>query len=145
MSRIHNRTKCGVTWLARNDDQRSPKIVFTNMKIFVWNRRISHCWSLSKNQSFSKTGFISFCSQTTMKAFFAAIALVFFTAPLANSSVKPTPNSNQMRKAQCHINYNNNFYAGPNCKKIEQQLAEIKNDIRAVKRNETREKTVKGL
>ena len=43
------------------------------------------------------------------------------------------------------MNYNTNFYAGPNCKKIEQQLAEIKNDIRAVKRNETREKTVKGL
>ena len=51
----------------------------------------------------------------------------------------------EMRKAQCHMNYNTNFYAGPNCKKIEQQLAEIKEDIREMKRNETRAEAVKGL
>lgn len=43
------------------------------------------------------------------------------------------------------MNYNTNFYAGPNCKKIEQQLAEIKEDIREMKRNETRAEAVKGL
>ena len=79
-----------------------------------------------------------------MKGFFAAIALVYFIATLANSSVKPAK-SDQMRKAQCHMNYNTNFYAGPNCKKIEQQLAEIKEDIREMKRNETRAEAVKGL
>ena len=82
-----------------------------------------------------------------MKGFFAAIALAYFIATLANSFVKPTK-SDQMRKAQCHMNYNTNFYAGPNCKKIEQQVAEIKEDImriREMKRNETREEAVKGL
>ena len=79
-----------------------------------------------------------------MKGFFAAIALAYFIATPANSSVKPTK-SDQMRKAQCHMNYNTNFYAGPNCKKIEQQLAEIKEDIREMKRNETRAEAVKGL
>lgn len=79
-----------------------------------------------------------------MKGFFAATALAYFIATLANSFVKPTK-SDQMRKAQCHMNYNTNFYAGPNGKKIEQQLAEIKEDIREMKRNETRAEAVKGL
>ena len=79
-----------------------------------------------------------------MKGFFVAIALAYFIATLANSFVKPTK-SDQMRKAQYHMNYNTNFYAGPNCKKIEQQLAEIKGDIREMKRNETRTEAAKGL
>ena len=79
-----------------------------------------------------------------MNIFFAAVAIAYFIATNANSSVKPTKND-QMRRAQCHMNYNTNFYAGPNCKKLEQQLAEIKDGIREMKRNETREKAVKGL
>ena len=79
-----------------------------------------------------------------MKIFFAAVAIAYFIATNANLSVKPTK-SDQMRKAQCHMTYNTNFYAGPNGKKLEQQLAEIKEGIREMKRNETREKTVQGL
>ncbi|KAM7447231.1 hypothetical protein ABFA07_004509 [Porites harrisoni] len=78
-----------------------------------------------------------------MKIFFAAVAIAYFIATNANLSVKPTK-SNQMRKAQCHMTYNTNFYAGPNGKKLEQQLAEIKEGIREMKRNETRKKTVQG-
>ena len=31
----------------------------------------------------------------------------------------------------------NNYYAGPHCKKIEHQLAEIKDEVRALKENQT--------
>jgi len=47
--------------------------------------------------------------------------------------VKPTTGAGTNK---AHYNVNNN-YAGPNCKKIEQQLEEIRNEIRALKRNET--------
>ena len=51
---------------------------------------------------------------------------------LANSTVKPT------KEARCNVNNNyNSFYAGPNCKKIEQQLEEIRQEIRALKENKT--------
>lgn len=79
-----------------------------------------------------------------MKIFFATVAIAYFIATNANLSVKPTK-SDQMRKAQCHMTYNTNFYAGPNCKNLKQQLAEIKEGIREMKRNETRKKTVQGL
>ena len=73
-----------------------------------------------------------------MNYFLHAILLAYFVAALANSSVKPTitPGTN---KAHCNVNNNyNSFYAGPNCKKIEQQLEEIRNEIKALKRNQWR-------
>ena len=79
-----------------------------------------------------------------MKRFFAAIHLAAFVAALANSSVKPTKSTHSdAKKAQCNVN--NYFYAGPNIKKIEQQLAEIKVEIRALKGNQTGGSGGKGL
>ena len=63
-----------------------------------------------------------------MKYFFAIIPLACLISALANSTVKPT-------KATRNVNNNyNSFYAGANCKKIEQQLAEIRQEIRALKK-----------
>jgi len=77
-----------------------------------------------------------------MKYFLHAILFAYFVAAFANSSVKPTttPGTNK-----AHFNVNNNynsFYAGPNGKKIEQELAKMRNDIleeirMLMKRNET--------
>ena len=62
-----------------------------------------------------------------MKYFFA-----YSIATLANSTVKQT------KEAQCNVNNNyNSFYAGPNCKKIEQHLEEIRQEIRALRENKT--------
>ena len=79
-----------------------------------------------------------------MKYFVAAVLVGCFVANIANSSVIPT-DKNDMRRAESYVNYN--FYAGFNCKKIEQQLeenfnkieqlAEIKEEIRALKGNQT--------
>ena len=83
-----------------------------------------------------------------MKYFLYALLFAYFVAAFANSSVKPTtsPGTN---KAHCNVNNNyNSFYAGPNCKKIEQQLAEMRNEIleeiRTLKRNETDGSDEKG-
>lgn len=64
-------------------------------------------------------------------------ALLFgcFVATFANVSGKPTESGNDVKKAQPNVIYN--YYAGPNCKKLEQQVAEILKEIRAKKRNET--------
>ena len=59
-----------------------------------------------------------------MKYFVGAILFAYFIAALANSKVKPTT------EAHCNVNNYNSFYAGPNCKKIEQQLHEIRQEIR---------------
>ena len=67
-----------------------------------------------------------------MKYFFGAIVFAYSIATLANSTVKQT------KEAQCNVNNNyNSFYAGPNCKKIEQQLEEIRQEIRALRENKT--------
>ena len=71
-----------------------------------------------------------------MKYLFRAILFAYFVAAFANSSVNPTT-SLGTRKAHCNVNNYNSFYAGPNYKKIEQQLEEIRNEIKALKRNET--------
>ena len=83
-----------------------------------------------------------------MKSLFAAILFAYSVSALANSSVKPTKSNEN--KTHCNVNNNyNSFYAGPNCKKIEQQLAEIKKEIleeiRALKRNETGGSAGKGF
>ena len=68
-----------------------------------------------------------------MKYFVRAILFACFIAALANSTVKPTT-----KEACCNVNNNyNSFYAGPNCKKIEQQLEEIREEIRALRDNKT--------
>ncbi|XP_073247985.1 fibrinogen C domain-containing protein 1-like [Porites lutea] len=67
-----------------------------------------------------------------MKYFFGAVLFAYLIATLANSTVKPT------KEAHCNVNNNyNSFYAGPNCKKIEQQLEEIRQEIRALRENKT--------
>ena len=67
-----------------------------------------------------------------MKYFFAIIPLACLISALANSTVKPT------KATRCNVNNNyNSFYAGPNCKKIKQQLEEIRQEIRALKENKT--------
>ena len=53
---------------------------------------------------------------------------------VAKSAV-PTKSGTDARKPQCNVN--NYFYAGPNTKKIEQQLAEIREEIKALKENRT--------
>lgn len=66
-----------------------------------------------------------------MKYFVGAILFACFIAALANSTVKP-------KEACCNVNNNYNcFYAGPNCNKIEQQLKEIREEIRALRENKT--------
>ena len=77
-----------------------------------------------------------------MKCFLAAILLTCFVWSVVTQLVKPTANID-VKKAQCYVN--NNFFTGPNCKKIEQQLAEIKEEIRAQKGNPTAEQTGRGL
>ena len=66
-----------------------------------------------------------------MKYFFGAILLAGLVATLAN----PTKSNINDRKAHCNVN--NYFYAGPNTKKIEQQLAEVREEIIALKGNKT--------
>ena len=58
----------------------------------------------------------------------------FLVKAIAKSAV-PTKSGTDARKPQCNVN--NYFYAGPNTKKIEQQLAEIREEIRALKENRT--------
>ena len=78
-----------------------------------------------------------------MKYFFAIVLFAIFVAALANSSVKRTKSNDDGKKAQCSVN--NYFCAGPNTKKIEQQLAEIREEIRALKRKQTGGSDGRGL
>ena len=92
-----------------------------------------------------------------MKYFFQAILLSYFVAALANSnlSTKQAKNADNGTTKSSHCNVNNNynsFYAGPNCKKIEdmfsevkQQLAELKDEIREMKEKQTGGQSGKGL
>lgn len=90
-----------------------------------------------------------------MKFFFEAVLLGYFVAALANSNLtsKPGKTNNDTKKtSQCNVNNYNSFYAGPNCKKIEimfsevkQQLTELKEELRGMKRNQTGAAVGKGL
>ena len=63
-----------------------------------------------------------------MKHFFGTILLSSVISALANSTVKHT------KETHCNVNNNyNSFYGGPNCKKIEQQLEERRQEIRALR------------
>ncbi len=90
-----------------------------------------------------------------MKYFFQAILFGFFVASLANSKLtsKPAKTNNDTKKtSQCNVNNYNSFYTGPNSKKIEnrifevkQQLVELKEEIRELKGNKTGGQDGKGL
>ena len=69
-----------------------------------------------------------------MKFFLQAILCAVLVKALANS---PTPAKSAIdgRKPQCNVN--NYFYAGSNTKKIEQQLDEIMQEIKALRENRT--------
>ena len=58
-----------------------------------------------------------------MKNYFAVIWLAYFMATTAN-----------LVNSQRNLNYKSNFIVGSCCKEIEQQLAEIKEQIRAIKK-----------
>ena len=77
----------------------------------------------------------------TMNVFLKALLCAFLVKAIANSTV-PTKSGTDARKPQCNVN--NYFYAGPNTKKIEQQLAEIKEEIKALKENRTSGGTSSG-
>ena len=78
-----------------------------------------------------------------MKYLFAIVLFAVFVSALASSSVKSAKSDNDRNNAPCNVNYN--FYAGQNTKKIEQQLAEMREEIRALKRNQTGGSDGKGL
>ena len=69
-----------------------------------------------------------------MNVFLQALLCAFLVKAIANSTVA-TKSGTDARKPQCNVN--NHFYAGPNTKKIEQQLAEIRKEIKAFKENQT--------
>ena len=75
-----------------------------------------------------------------MKYFFEAILFAVFLAALANSSVKLTESNNDAKKTHFNnVNYNYYAsYAGPNTERIEQQLAEMKQDQKSGHCKETR-------
>ena len=71
-----------------------------------------------------------------MMYYFFLRALLFTllnVVTLATSTVKPLAGNDNAKNAQC-TNVNNYFYAGPNTRKIEPQLAELKEEIKALKR-----------
>ncbi|KAL9958830.1 hypothetical protein ACROYT_G035898 [Oculina patagonica] len=81
-----------------------------------------------------------------MKYFFQALLLSYFVATHANLLLSTTKKPVTTKAPQCNVNNNNynSFFAGPNCKKIEnmfsevkQQLAELTQEIREMKTNET--------
>ena len=69
-----------------------------------------------------------------MKFFVEAILCAVFVKALANSPA-PAKSGTDGRKPQCNVN--NYFYAGSNTKKIEQQLDEIMQEIKALRENRT--------
>ena len=81
-----------------------------------------------------------------MKYLLQAFLLGYFVAALANSNQITNP------AGRCNINNYYTFSAGPNCKKIEnvmsevkQQLAELKQQIKEIKENQTEGPIGKGL
>ena len=70
-----------------------------------------------------------------MSGFLKALLCVVLVKTLVNSTVLTKSGTDDARKPPCNVN--NYFYAGPNTKKIEQQLAEIREEIKALKQNRT--------
>ena len=69
-----------------------------------------------------------------MKFFLEAILCAVLVKALANSPA-PAKSGTDGGKPQCNVN--NYFYAGSNTKKIEQQLDEIMQEIKALRENRT--------
>ena len=91
-----------------------------------------HFFSKFFNAIVGSRSFLKLLTRVKMKYVFGAVLFAYFVATLANSTVKPT------KEAHCNVNNNyNSFYAGPNCKKIEQQLEEIRQEIRSLRENKT--------
>ena len=90
-----------------------------------------------------------------MKYFFQAVLLGYFVAAIASTKLtsKPAkPHNDTKKTSQCNVNNYNSFYAGPQCKKIEsmfsevrQQLSELKEEIKAMKGNQSEGPSQKGL
>ena len=78
-----------------------------------------------------------------MKHLLTIVLFAVSVAAHARSTVKPAKSDNDGKKALCNVN--NYFYAGSNTKKIEQQLAEIREEIRALKGNQTGGSDGKGF
>ena len=76
-----------------------------------------------------------------MKCQLALILLVFVIGTFTNSSVQPKKKLGTSTESKCNVNNNyNNFYAGEQCcEKIEQQLAEIKEAIAALRNDKSNE------
>ncbi len=93
--------------------------------------------------------------RSEMKYFFGALLLSCFVAMYTNSLLSTTRKPVTPKFSQCNVNNNRNyngFFAGPNCKKIEnmlsevkQQLAEIKQEISEIRENQTSGAGEKGL
>ena len=97
----------------------------------LW-KALYHFFSKFFNAILRSRSFLKLLTRDKMKYSFGAVLFAYFIATLANSTVKPT------KEAHCNVNNNyNSFYAGPNCKKIEQQLEKIRQEIRALKENKT--------
>ena len=81
----------------------------------------------------------------TMSVFLKALLCAVLVKTFVNSTVLTKSGTHDATKPQCNVN--NYFYAGPNTKKIEQQLAEIREEIKALKENRTSGggSSVKGL
>ena len=91
-----------------------------------------------------------------MRLFFQALLLGFFVAAFADSNQTTKPaktDDGTMKGSHYNVNnYYNTFQAGANCKKIEsmfsevkQQLADIKEEIKKIKGNQTGNPAEKGL
>ena len=81
-----------------------------------------------------------------MKSFFGFIFFAVFVVALTNSTVKIAKDNSEAKKTQCNVNNHiTQDHAGPNTKKIEQQLGELKQEIRALKVNQTRGSGSSGL
>lgn len=80
-----------------------------------------------------------------MKYLLKFILFAYFIVAFVNSSVSPTRGNEAKKASQCNVNNCNSFYAGANCKEIKQQLAEILEEIRALKGNKTGGPVGKGL
>ena len=88
-----------------------------------------------------------------MRYFFRTLLLSYFVGTHANTIITTTKPVTT-RPSGCNVNNNNfnSFFAGPNCKKIEsmfsevkQQLAELKEEIKEMKGNQTGGADGKGL
>ena len=116
-----------------------------------WTHKNPSCWRAFNEahpfvlftpliQDFTSNDFMA------MKYLFQALMLVYFVAAFTNSNQMTNP------AGRCNINNYYTFSAGPNCKKIDtamsevkQQLAELKQQIMEMEENQTEGPTEKGL